>query len=99
MRNKKGQVFANLAALAVGIATLAIVLTVTFIIMSQAKTQIASIESGTTANMGADNGSIAYNATATLQSAVSDIPGWVPLIVIASIGAILLGLVSLFRRR
>jgi len=34
-----------------------------------------------------------------LQSAVDTIPGWVPLIIIAAIGSILLGLVALFRRR
>ena len=32
-----------------------------------------------------------------LQSAADDIPGWVPLVVIAVIGALLLGLVALFR--
>lgn len=43
--------------------------------------------------------SVAYNSTHTLGAAVDDIPSWVPLIVIAVIGAILLGLVALFRNR
>ena len=41
--------------------------------------------------------SAAFNATQTLGSAVDTIPGWVPLIVVAFVGAILLGLVALFR--
>ena len=42
--------------------------------------------------------SYAYNGTQELGGAVDDIPGWVPLIVIAVIGSLLLGLVALFRR-
>ena len=40
----------------------------------------------------------AWNATTELRNATEDIPGWVPLIVIATIGALLLGLISMFRR-
>ncbi len=43
--------------------------------------------------------STAYNATETLQNTTNTIPDWVPLIVIAVVGSILLGLVALFRRR
>lgn len=39
----------------------------------------------------------AYNATSTMQSATNDIPDWVPLIVIAAIGATLLAMVRRFR--
>jgi len=86
--NKKGQVFSQMTALATGIATLTIVLVVTFLVLAQGKTQAIAIE-------GADGS--AYNATTELQGAVDDIPGWVPLIVIAVVGSILLGLVKLFR--
>lgn len=85
---KKGQVFEQLSGLGVGIAALAITLVVVFLIMSET-------EANTTVAADA-------NATAALQelsSAADDIPGWVPLVVIAVIGAILLGLVALFRRR
>ncbi len=41
----------------------------------------------------------AYNATVTMQNATSDIPAWVPLIILAAIGAMLLGIVQLFRNR
>ena len=87
----------QLAGLGIGIATFAIILTVTFLIMSQGKTQISSIEGFTNFSQDCVN-STACNATETLQGAVSDIPGWVPLIVIAVIGSILLGLVALFRK-
>jgi hypothetical protein len=87
-KHKKGQIFDQLSALGVGITGLAITLVVVFLIMSQTK------ENATVAADG--------NATAALtelQGAADDIPGWVPLVVVAVIGAILLGLVALFRRR
>ena len=83
---KKG-VFNNLASLGVGIAALAITLVVVFLIMS---------ETASNTTVAADNNASA--ALDTLQEATDDIPGWVPLIVIATIGAILLSLVALFRR-
>ena len=42
--------------------------------------------------------SAAHNGTNTMTNAVADIPGWIPLIIIAVVGAILLGLISLFRQ-
>ena len=48
---------------------------------------------------GTANLTFAYNGTSTTQSALSDIPGWVPIIVIVIIGSILLGLVAYFRQR
>lgn len=86
--DKKGQVFDQLSGLGVGIAGLAITLIVVFLIMSQTKAN---------ATVAADGNATA--ALTTLQGAADDIPGWVPLVVIAVIGAILLGLVALFRRR
>jgi len=86
--SKKGQVFDQLSGLGVGIAALAITLTVVFLILSET----------------AANSTVAADANASaaideLQNAADDIPGWVPLVVIAVVGAILLGLVALFRRR
>ena len=84
--NKKG-VLDNVSQLGVGIAGLSITLIVVFLIMSQ-----------TAANTTVVADPNATAAIKTLQGAVDDIPGWVPLIVIAIIGSILLGLVALFRR-
>jgi len=85
--NKKG-VFDQLGALGVGIAALTITLVVVFLIMANV---------GSNTQVAADPNATA--AVETLQAATDDIPGWVPLIVIAVIGAILLSLVALFRRR
>lgn len=122
--NKKGQIMQQLGGLAVGIAALTIVMVITFIIISQGRSQIVDMEGGTgacgnishvyngtqccepgtsqTALCGGINTSgtnEAYNVTHTLGSAVETIPGWVPLIVIAVIGSIILGVVMLFRNR
>lgn len=86
MKNRKG-VFSQLGALGVGIAGLAITLVVVFLILSE-----------TAANSTVSADTNASEALDTLQEAVDDIPGWVPLVVIAVIGAILLGLVAMFRR-
>ena len=86
--NKKGQVFSQLASLGVGITALAITMVVVFLILS---------ETGANATVAADANASA--AVTTLTNATADIPGWVPLVVIAVIGALLLGLVALFRQR
>ncbi|KKN25453.1 hypothetical protein LCGC14_0884850 [marine sediment metagenome] len=39
----------------------------------------------------------AYNATTDVQNATQDIPTWLPIIVITIIGALLIGLIGLFR--
>lgn len=84
---KKGQVFDQMGALGVGIAGLAITLVVVFLILSKTAANTTVAADG--------NASTAVNQ---MQTAASDIPGWVSLIVIAVIGAIILGLVALFRR-
>lgn len=40
-----------------------------------------------------------WNATDTTKQAMQDIPGWLPIIVVAIIGALILGLVQFFRSR
>ncbi len=89
--NKKGQVMQNLGALGIGIATLALILTVAFLVVANVQDQVES-----TAADG--NWSTAYNATVTLQGAAETVPGWVPLVVIVAIGGIILSMVALFRR-
>lgn len=86
--DNKGQVFDNVAALMVGLATLAITAVVVFLLMSQTKAN---------SSVAADANATA--AISTLQSAGDDVVNFVPLIVIAAIGAVLLGLVALFRSR
>ena len=41
----------------------------------------------------------AYNSTNVVQNATQDIPGWLPIIVVVVIGALLIGLVSFLRQQ
>jgi hypothetical protein len=87
LKSKKG-VMDQLGALGVGIAVLLITLVVVFLIMANI---------GANAAVAADgNATLAVN---TLTAAAATIPGWVPLIVIVVIGALIIGLVSVFRGR
>ena len=101
MKNKKGQIdgLMNLVPALVGIA---IVLTVGFLIFSEVKTQDTLDSTGGNAIQCAGphaNGSYACNATQEVQEALDDIPGFLPIIVITVIGAILLSLVAYFRTK
>lgn len=90
----------QLGALGIGIATLAIVLTVTFLIISQGEEQIIDIQNIDISDpTNTSTWTTAYNATMAMGDAVDDVPGWVPLIVITAIGSLLLGLVAMFKRR
>jgi len=41
----------------------------------------------------------AYNSTNTVQNTTQDIPGWLPIIIVVVIGALLIGLVSFLRQQ
>lgn len=102
--NNRGQAMQGLASLATGIAAFAIVVVVTFLILAEGTDQVGSIEGiSCTGNYSTDSGgggtSKACNATHAMQSAVDDLPDWVPLIVVAAIGAILLAMVRTFSSR
>ena len=92
--NKKG-VIEGLQALIVPLVAIGIILAVGFLIMSEAEDQIGSIE-GTCSST---EGGYACNGTRTTINAMADIPGWLPIIVITIIGALLIGLVAYFRGR
>ena len=85
--SKKG-VFDQLGALGIGIATLVITLAVVFLIL-------ANIKSNT--SVAADPN--ATLAVSTLTAAAATIPGWVGLIVLVAIGALILGMIAMFGRR
>jgi len=88
--NNKGQIDA-LQPLIVALVVIAMVLVVGFLIFAQVKTQVESIEGGTTG--------YGYNATQEVTAAMEDIPGWLPIIVVVVIGALLIGLVSFLRNQ
>ena len=88
--NKKAQID-MLQPLIISLVVIALVLVVGFLIFAQVKTQVQSIEGGTTG--------YGYNATLEVTEAMEDIPGWLPIIVVVVIGALLIGLVSFLRNQ
>ena len=85
LMNKKGQIEA-LVPLVISLVVIGILLVVAFLIFSQVAAN---------STVGADT-----NATAAIkavQEATDDIPGWLPIIVVVVIGALLIGLVSFLR--
>lgn len=84
---KKGQVMDQLGALGIGIAILTVTMVVVFLILA---------ELGSNATVTADSNASA--AVDELTNATATIPDWVPIVVITFIGALLLGMVALFRR-
>jgi len=85
--NKKGQVFDQMSALGIGIAALVITLVVVFLILAQVKANASVVADG--------NATVAVQ---TLTTAAATIPNWVSIIVITAIGALLIGMVAMFRR-
>ena len=100
LKNKKG-IIDQLFPLVISLVTIAIIIVVGFLIVAAGKEQITSIESTNATGQSATHphGTLTWNATGEVQNAMSDIPTWLPIIVITVIGALLIGLVSLFRRR
>lgn len=100
--NKKAQTAIDgLQNLVIPLVGIGIVLVIGFLIIAEAKSQVLSTEASKYPGCNATNASCGYgyNGTVKVQDALSDIPGWLPIIVITVIGAILIGLVSMFQRR
>ena len=83
--NKKGQIEA-LTPLVISLVVIGILLVVAFLIFAQVAAN---------ATVTADTNATA--AIAAVQAATDDIPGWLPIIVVVVIGALLIGLVSFLR--
>ena len=98
MKQKKGQVMSQLGALGVGVASLVIVLAVTFLVLAQTGNQ-AAIQGGYADGNLSGCLTNACNATKDLTAAAATIPGWVPLIILVAIGGLILALVAVFGRR
>jgi len=84
---RKGQVFDQMSALGIGIAALVITLVVVFLILAQVKANASVVADGN-----------ATAAVTTLTTAAATIPNWVSIVVITAIGALLIGMVAMFRR-
>ena len=74
MKNKKGQVMSGINALMTGLAAIVIIIAVTFLIIANVLTQIATTEGINVTNTATRT--VAYNATLQLQAATATIPGW-----------------------
>ena len=87
MKLQKKAAIDQLMPVVIALVSIGIMLVVGFLIMSE---------------VAANDKVVAdVNATAAVgdvQNAMSDIPGWLPIIVITIIGALLIGLVAFFRR-
>ena len=84
----KKAAIAELMPLVISLVAIGITLVVGFLIMSE-----VAANSKVTADQNASA------AVDDVQSAMDDIPGWLPIIVITVIGALLIGLISYFRGR
>jgi len=94
--NNKGQVDA-LQPLIISLVVIGIVLVVGFLIFAEVQDQIVDIDSVDETNTSTY--SYGYNASQSVQSATEGIPGWLPIIVVVVIGALLIGLVSFLRKQ
>jgi len=94
--NNKGQLD-QLQPLIVALVVIGIVLVVGFLIFAEVQDQVVDIDSVDETNTSTYT--YGYNATQSVQSATEDIPGWLPIIVVVVIGAMLIGLVSFLRRQ
>lgn len=84
IKGKKG-VFDQLITIGVGIAGFSIAIVVVLLILAQ---------TAANSTVAADNNASA--AVVSMQASTQDLVGWVPLVIIGLIGALLLSLVALF---
>ena len=99
VKNKKG-VLGNLQGLIIPLVGVGIVIAIGILIMAEVKDQVLSKETIAGCNSSEQtNCSGAYNGTLVASQALNDIPGWLPIIVITVIGALLISLVGIFRGR
>jgi hypothetical protein len=101
INSKKGNsAFKMFTQLGMALATLAIIFTVAFLVMSQGKEEIRTVEglNITGYNDQGQQSSASWNATGELQIGVGQFPDWVPIIVIVGVGMGLLTLVAGFAK-
>lgn len=86
LMKKKGQIMDGIQLLFVALAAMVIVAAVVFLIIANVAANAQVVADGN-----------ASAAVATIQAAAATIPGWIPLVVIATIGGLILLLVRVFR--
>lgn len=90
-------VFNQITDVVVGLAAVLVTFAILFVILAQAKDQVVETDGVDVTN--SSTYTTAYNATTSTIEAAATVPDWLDLIVLAVVGAILLGLVELFRSR
>ena len=88
MRNSKKGVIQNLQPMIIGLVAIGIILAISFLILAEVASN-TKVAADTNASAAVDE----------VQNSMADIPGWLPIIVITVIGALLIGLVAMFRGR
>ncbi len=88
MKLHKKAVIDQLMPLVIALVSIGIMLVVGFLILSEVAAN-SSVVADPNASSAVDE----------VQNAMADIPGWLPIIVITVIGALLIGLVAFFRGR
>ena len=83
---KKG-VIDNLFPIVISLVSIGILLVVAFLILAEVAAN-SQVSADVNASAGIDE----------VQNAMSDIPGWLPIVIITIIGSLLIGLVAYFRR-
>ena len=95
---KKGQI-GQLQSLIVPLVGIAILLVIGFLIFAEVRTNETVAGASGVCSTEAVDANYACNGTLEVIDALGDLPGWLPIIVIVVIGAILLSLVAAFRER
>jgi len=94
---KKNKAVEQLVPMVLALVTIGIILVVAFRILSTAKTQELTGAAGCNATSTTSCG-FGYNAIGEVEEAEQDIVDWLPIIVIAVIGFLVIGLIA-FRAR
>lgn len=93
--NKKGQAgFEKLIGFAIAIATLVIILIVTMMIAATGRSEVETLTGSNSTYQSAE-----YNATVETVDAAALVPTFMPIVVIAGIGAVAIGIIGVIRLR
>lgn len=89
MKSRKAEGFNTVIGLATAIATVVVILIVVFIISAQGRTEIANT---------AGTNSTEYNMTVDTVEGISIFPSFLPIIILAGIGAAAIGIIKVMKK-
>lgn len=91
MMSKKAQL-AVLQQLVIGLVVIGMVIVIGLLVMGEAKTQVEGLGYNSAAHA-------VWNGTNDAIEATGDVSGWLSIVVVATVGAALLGIIMFFRGR